>query len=52
MLLIPALGKQRQADLCEFKVSLVYRRNSRTARLVTLRNPVSGNKTKQTKTAL
>jgi hypothetical protein len=22
MLLIPALGKQRQADICEFKVSL------------------------------
>ena len=25
MPLIPALRRQRQADLCEFKVSLVYR---------------------------
>ena len=23
--LIPALGRQRQADLCEFKASLVYK---------------------------
>jgi hypothetical protein len=28
--LIPALRMQRQADLCEFKVSLVYRSSSRT----------------------
>jgi hypothetical protein len=32
MLLIPALGKQRQADLCEFKVSLVYMMGSRISR--------------------
>jgi hypothetical protein len=38
--LIPTPGRQRQVDLCEFKASLVYRVNSRTAR-ATLRNPVS-----------
>ena len=32
MPLTPALGRQRQADLSEFKVSLVYRVSSRTAR--------------------
>jgi hypothetical protein len=32
MPLIPALGKQRQADLYEFKASLVYRANSRTVK--------------------
>ena len=30
MSLIPALGRQRQADLCEFEVSLAYRMSSRT----------------------
>ena len=35
----PALGRQSQADLCEFEVSLAYRVSSRTAR-VTQRNPV------------
>ena len=30
MLLIPALGSQRQVDLCEFEASLVYRMSSRT----------------------
>ena len=29
--LISALKRQRQADLCEFEVSLVYRASSRTA---------------------
>ncbi|KAL6087513.1 hypothetical protein STEG23_022166, partial [Scotinomys teguina] len=29
--LIPALRRQRQMDLCEFKASLVYRARSRTA---------------------
>ena len=29
MPLIPALGRQRQVDLCEFKISLVYRVSSR-----------------------
>ena len=32
MPLIPALRKQRQADLCEFEASLVYIASSRTAR--------------------
>jgi hypothetical protein len=30
-------------SLCEFKGSLIYRANSRTARTVTQRNPVSQN---------
>ena len=29
-LLIPALGRQRQVDLCEFEANLVYRASSRT----------------------
>ena len=48
MPLIPEFGKQRQEDLFEFKVSLVYGASSRTAR-ATERSPVS-NKTKQTTT--
>ena len=32
MPVIPALGRQRQADLCEFKASLIYSVSSRTAR--------------------
>ena len=36
---------QRQANLCEFKVNLVYRVSSRTAR-PTQRNPVSKNQNK------
>jgi hypothetical protein len=35
MTLIPALGRQRQADLCEFEASLVYRESSRTPRAKT-----------------
>ena len=38
--MIPALGRQRQKDLCEFKDRLVFRASSRTAR-TTQRNPVS-----------
>lgn len=34
----PELGRQRQAHLCEFKASLVYRANAKT---VTQRNSVS-----------
>jgi hypothetical protein len=30
--LIPAMGRQRQADLCEVQASLVHRACSRTAR--------------------
>ena len=41
MPLIPALGRLRQADLCEFKASLVYKVSSRRAMAVTQRNPVS-----------
>jgi hypothetical protein len=40
--LIPALGRQRQADLCEFKDNLVYRISSRIVR-ATQRNPVFKN---------
>jgi hypothetical protein len=47
MPLISALRKQRQADLHDFKVSLVYKLSFRTAR--TQRNLVSKNKTKQNK---
>ena len=32
MPLIPALRRQRQADLCKFKASQVYRSSHRTAR--------------------
>jgi len=32
MPLIPALRRQRQADLCEFKTRLVYRVSSRTVK--------------------
>ena len=46
--LIPALGRQRQVDLCEFKASLVYRVVSRTAR-AKQRNPVSKNQKKKKK---
>ena len=48
MPLFPALGRQRQADLSEFKASLFYRVSSRTAR-DTQRNSVSEkqNQTKQ-----
>jgi hypothetical protein len=38
--LIPALGRQRHVDVCEFKANLVCRVNSRTAR-ATQRNTVN-----------
>jgi hypothetical protein len=38
--------EQKQANLCEFKVSLIYRVSSRTAKDAQ-RNPVSKNKIKQ-----
>ena len=44
--LIPALRRQRQGDLCEFKTNLVYRVSARTAR-TTWRNPVWKNQIKQ-----
>jgi hypothetical protein len=37
--LIPTLWRQRQAGLCEFKATLVYRKSSRTAKTVSWRNP-------------
>ena len=40
MPLVIALGRQGQANLYKFQVSLVYRVSSRTAR-ATQRNPVS-----------
>lgn len=45
MALIPAL-LQRQADLCEFKDSLVYKASFRTGH-ATQRNPVSKLKEKE-----
>jgi hypothetical protein len=39
MPLITTLGRQRQADLCEFEASLFCRARSRTAR-ATQRNPI------------
>ena len=43
MPLIPAQRRQRQADLCEFEASLVYRVSSRTTEDIH-RNPVSKRK--------
>jgi hypothetical protein len=45
--LLQGLGRQRQADLCEFEASLVYRVICKTAR-ATQRNNIS--KQKQTQT--
>ena len=47
MPLIPALGKQRQVDLYEFKSSLVYKESSKTAWAVTQRNSVLKNQNKK-----
>ncbi|MFV1180137.1 hypothetical protein QML29_29695, partial [Klebsiella pneumoniae] len=44
MPLIPALGRQRQADLSEFETNRVYRMSSRTAKVI---KTLSKNKTKQ-----
>ena len=41
---VPALGRQKQINLCELKASLVYKASSRTARAVTQKNPVLGGK--------
>ena len=46
--LIPAPGRQRQVELCEFQASLVYRVGSKTAR-VTQRNPILKQTSKQVK---
>jgi hypothetical protein len=49
MPLIPALGKQRQEDLCDFEASLVYRLSSRIATHQENLSQTKQNKTKQTK---
>lgn len=51
MPLILVLRKQRQADLCEFESSLLYKNSSRIAKAVTHRNPVS-KKQKKNRTIL
>jgi hypothetical protein len=43
--LIPALERQRQVGLSEFKVSLIYKANSRTVR-AKQKNPSQKQKTK------
>ena len=45
MPLVPALRRQRQADLCDSGVRLFYRATSRTSR-TTQRNPVLKKKIK------
>ena len=47
MPLILTLERQRQVDLSEFEVSLVYKESSRIARTATQRNPLSKNKQQQ-----
>ena len=47
MLLIPTLGRQRQADLCESEANLVYLLDSWTAKVIQC-NPASKEKIKQT----
>ena len=46
----PSLRRQRQADLCQCQVILVYKVSFKTARAVTQRNTVSKNQTKPTTT--
>jgi hypothetical protein len=47
--LIPALRRQRQADLCEFEARLAYKVSSRTARVGTQQNSVSKYQKQKTK---
>jgi hypothetical protein len=47
--LIPALGRQRQEDLCEFKERLFYKLNSRTVRCVKIKTNKQTNKTNNIK---
>jgi hypothetical protein len=37
---IPVLGRHRQADICEFQASLVYKESFKTVRAIIERNPV------------
>ena len=50
MPLIPALGRQKQADLCEIEDSLVYRVSSRIVGADAQRNRVSKKQNKTTTT--
>uniref|UniRef100_A0A8C8UGM1 Ankyrin repeat domain-containing protein 7 n=1 Tax=Peromyscus maniculatus bairdii TaxID=230844 RepID=A0A8C8UGM1_PERMB len=50
--LIPALGRQRQADLCEFEANLVCRMRSGIHTKTTQRNPVLKTKSKQKQKSL
>ncbi|EGW10060.1 hypothetical protein I79_022579 [Cricetulus griseus] len=50
MPLIPALGRQRQADFCEFEASLVSRASARIGSKATQRNPVLKKPKKEKKT--
>ena len=43
MHLIPALGRQMQADLCKFEASQGYRKSSKTGTKATQRSSVSKN---------
>ena len=52
MPLIPALERQRQADLYEFEASLIYRASSRTGFKATEKPCLKKPKNKQTKKAL
>ena len=49
MPLIPALRRQRQADLCEFKAGLFYRASSKTAIELLSREILSRKKQNRTK---
>jgi hypothetical protein len=46
MPLVPALGRQSQVDLCEFKTKLVYRESSRIAKAIRKMLSLSKNKKK------
>ena len=47
MPLLPALGRQRQADLCEFKASLVYRASAKSGSKAIEKACLKTNKNKQ-----
>ena len=49
MLLIRALGRQRQVDLCKFKATLVYKESSRIPRILHNKTLSQKTKTKPTK---
>jgi hypothetical protein len=48
MSLIQALGRQKQEDLCEFEVNLIYKAGCRAAK-TTWRDPVSKQQRKKKK---